>query len=72
LVEVFAASYILYPKYFDPVYKCEITAEHAVDSLVRRRCIALKTEKNISLKKGSKVVTYAFHVNDWKRPLFEL
>ncbi|MFP7407998.1 capsular polysaccharide biosynthesis protein [Aeromonas veronii] len=72
LVEVFAASYILYPKYFDPVYKCEITAEHALDSLVRRRCIALKTEKNISLKKESKVVTYAFHVNDWKRPLFEL
>ncbi|WP_298236470.1 hypothetical protein [uncultured Azohydromonas sp.] len=31
--QVFAAAYLLYPKYFDPVYKTPISAEQAVDRL---------------------------------------
>ena len=43
--EVFAGAYLLYPKYFDPVYRQPITAEEAVDRLVRtREMLAVKQE----------------------------
>ncbi|MEC7120181.1 MAG: hypothetical protein VXW65_09810, partial [Pseudomonadota bacterium] len=35
--EVFAGAYLLYLRYFDPIYKKEITAEEAVDQLVKLR-----------------------------------
>jgi capsular polysaccharide export protein len=35
VAQVFAASYILYPKYFDPIYKHPLTPEQAVDQLAR-------------------------------------
>lgn len=34
VVQVFAAAYILYPKYFDPIYKKPLTAEQAVDQML--------------------------------------
>jgi capsule polysaccharide export protein KpsC/LpsZ len=40
VLEVFAASYLLYPRYFDPLYKTRLTAEEAVDRLVQLKKFA--------------------------------
>lgn len=37
VLEVFAASYILYPKYFDPIHRVSLTPEEAVERLVSLR-----------------------------------
>jgi capsular polysaccharide export protein len=37
LTEVFAAAYVLYPRYFDPELKVAITPEQAVDRLITLR-----------------------------------
>ena len=47
--EVFAASYILYPKYFDPIYKQAITAEKAVERLVKMRGMASLKRSNMGI-----------------------
>lgn len=40
LREVFAAAYLLYPRYFDPIYKTPLSAEQAVERLVDLRRLA--------------------------------
>jgi capsule polysaccharide export protein KpsC/LpsZ len=35
MLEVFAAAYLLYPKYFDPIYKKSLSAEEALERLIQ-------------------------------------
>jgi capsule polysaccharide export protein KpsC/LpsZ len=77
LEEVFAASFILYPRYYDPYYKKAITAEEAVDLIVRLKSTiqdrAASQEAGIGARSKwpAKKELFCFHVNDWKRPLLE-
>ncbi|WP_044179829.1 capsular polysaccharide biosynthesis protein [Phytobacter massiliensis] len=70
--ELFAASYILYPKYFDPIYRKYITPEQALDVLIRQREIVQKVPVEVSDSLEPTVTTvFGFHINDWKRPIIE-
>ncbi|NRB56591.1 MAG: capsular polysaccharide biosynthesis protein [Salinicola sp.] len=77
LEEVFAASFILYPRYYDPYYKKAITAEEAVDLVVRLKSTMQdrkesgRTGMAGSIRLPAKKELFCLHVNDWKRPLLE-
>ena len=45
VLEVFAAAYLLYPKYFDPIYKVVLTPEEAVDRLCQLRALGLRAQR---------------------------
>ncbi|MBZ0057728.1 capsular polysaccharide export protein, LipB/KpsS family [Leclercia barmai] len=70
--ELFAAAYILYPKYFDPIYKKYISPEDALEALIRQRDIIHQSQVE-STKYSEKPMTtvFGFHINDWKRPIIE-
>lgn len=56
--QVFAAVYVLYPVYVDPLYKMPISAERAIDRLTESATLARELAKpsNIDAKSGPKVV----------------
>ncbi len=53
LEEVFAAAYILYPKYFDPIYKTEISPEQALERLASLREVNHKSGQILSQQPAS-------------------
>ena len=93
VLEVFAAAYILYPRYFSPFTKEPVTPEQALDLLFELRKLnavqappaggaatALRETESrgsehtvparaVAAETNTLIPTFAFHINDWKRPL---
>ncbi|MDC7919685.1 hypothetical protein OIU05_27780, partial [Escherichia coli] len=70
--ELCAASYILYPKYFNPIYKKYITPEEALELIIHQRELEQKIPEGISSDLKPVVTTvFGVHINDWKRPIIE-
>ncbi|WP_205298388.1 capsular polysaccharide biosynthesis protein [Candidatus Pantoea formicae] len=70
LDEVFAAAYIIYPKYFDPIYKKYITPEESLDILIGQKQ-SLKQKETLPIISDNEITIYGFHINDWKRPILK-
>lgn len=70
--ELFAAAYILYPKYFDPIYRKYITPEEALDVLIRQRKLIQNEFFTHSDDIAVTMTTvFCFRINDWKKPIIE-
>jgi len=64
LEEVFAGAYILYPKYFDPIYKVPLTPEEAVDRLVKLRTLAKPKAEDLSPSREQPIQEKVFEASD--------
>ncbi len=62
--QVFAASFILYPRYFSDVYKRDASPEEIVEHIIKAKKLRAALLLNQQIERKS---LYAFHVNDWKR-----
>lgn len=76
MLQVLAGAYLLYPRYFDPVYKVELTAEQAVERLIQFK--AIKRPLEVAGDEGraagylsgpggvERIPTYVFGFSPWK------
>lgn len=71
--EIFAGTYLLYSKYFDPIYKTAITAEQAVERLNYLKGLASNAPsadtlvvKKTVVPNGAKPKLYLFKFTPWK------
>mgnify|MGYP001809857202 CR=1 FL=1 len=73
--EIFAAAYLLYPIYFDPVYKVRITPEQAIERLLILKNLADSSQKGIlktedesanDLAVDRKIPTFIFGMSPWR------
>ncbi|MHC1727618.1 MAG: hypothetical protein AB9866_16715 [Syntrophobacteraceae bacterium] len=71
LRELFAAAYILYPEYFDPVYGTKITPEEALERLYKEREFSLALTAKASALQDGRPYAFMFGFNPWKRDFIE-
>lgn len=72
--QLFAGACLLYPKYFDPVYKKQITLEQAIDRLLDMKRIAETATGPLGTAaltqaagESERIPTYMFGFNEWKQ-----